>query len=209
MFRNMVTSLFRHERIMTTLPKAKELRKVADRCVTYAKKGTLHHRRLAARLINDPEVLTTLFSEYAQRFENRPGGYTRIMQLGWRKGDAAKMALIELIPDGMDVSKKRRKTTKAADAPAAEVTSKETFEDAAPAEEAVAEAVEAPVAEAEVEEAPAAEAEAPAEEEAPAAEAEAPAEAPAEEEAPAAEAEAPAEAPAEEASADDENKASE
>ena len=112
MFRNMVTSLLRHERIITTVPKAKELRGLADRCITYAKKGSLHHRRLAARIINDPEVLRTLFSEYAERYADRPGGYTRIMKLGWRKGDAAKMAIIELMPEGaVGGGKKKRRAS--------------------------------------------------------------------------------------------------
>ena len=130
MFRNMVTSLLRHERIVTTVPKAKELRGVADRCITYAKKGTLHHRRLAARYIGDKEVLHTLFTEYADRFADRPGGYTRIMRLGWRKGDAAEMAVIELIPAGESVSGGRVRQVQASDADAGEVSSKETFEDA-------------------------------------------------------------------------------
>ena len=82
MFRNMVTSLLRHERIVTTIAKAKELRGLADRMITYAKKGSLHHRRLAARFINDKDVLNTLFTTFAERYADRPGGYTRIMKLG-------------------------------------------------------------------------------------------------------------------------------
>ena len=126
MFRNMVTSLLRHERIVTTVPKAKELRGVADRCITYAKKGTLHHRRLAARYVQDKEVLHTLFTDYAERYEDRPGGYTRIMRLGWRKGDAAEMAVIELVDAEVDVM--RRRPAEDSDSEAGEVTSKETFE---------------------------------------------------------------------------------
>ena len=163
MFRNMVTSLMRHERIVTTLAKAKELRGVADRVITYAKKGSLHHRRLAACLINDREVLSTVFDSYASRYAERPGGYTRIMKLGWRHGDAAPMAIIELMPEGSGGSKKKRRRTKKADAPAvaAEVTSKESFETDAPAEaaadvvveEAAADVVEEAAADVVVEEA--------------------------------------------------------
>jgi len=116
LLRNLVTSLLRHGRITTTVPKAKELRSVTDRMITYAKKGGLHHRRLAARYINDAGVIATLFGDYATRFATRPGGYTRIMKLGPRKGDAAEMAVIELMP-----------ATGAADVQAATVTSKETF----------------------------------------------------------------------------------
>ncbi|MEC8025053.1 MAG: 50S ribosomal protein L17 [Myxococcota bacterium] len=133
MFRNMATSLLRHERITTTVPKAKELRGVVDRCITYAKKGSLHHRRLAARYINDKEVLHTLFTDYAERFADRPGGYTRILRVGWRKGDAAEMAIIELIPAGENVGARTRTRAAATEtaeaAEAAEVTTKETFEE--------------------------------------------------------------------------------
>jgi len=87
MFRNMVTSLLEHERIQTTLPKAKELRGIVDRMITYGKKGTLHHRRLAARYVRNQDALSLLFGEYAERFADRAGGYTRILKLGWRKGD--------------------------------------------------------------------------------------------------------------------------
>ena len=97
MFGNMVTSLFRHERIQTTTPKAKELRSVADKMVTLAKKGDLHSRRLAAKLVNDPEVLAKLFGELGSRFDARPGGYTRVMHVGKRRGDNAPMSIIELV----------------------------------------------------------------------------------------------------------------
>lgn len=127
MFKNMATSLLRHERITTTVPKAKELRGVVDRCITYAKKGSLHHRRLAARYINDKEVLHTLFTDYADRYAERPGGYTRIIRVGWRKGDAAEMAIIELIPEGEGTGRTRERSAPAA--AAAEVTSKESFDE--------------------------------------------------------------------------------
>jgi large subunit ribosomal protein L17 len=95
--RNMATSLFRHERIETTTAKAKELRPYAERLITLARRGDLHARRLAARRIQDREVLGKLFDDIAPRFEGRPGGYTRVLKLGHRKGDAAEMALIELV----------------------------------------------------------------------------------------------------------------
>ena len=95
--RNMATSLFRHERIETTTAKAKELRPYAERLITLARRGDLHARRLAATKIQDREVLGKLFSDIAPRFAERPGGYTRILKLGHRKGDAAEMSLIELV----------------------------------------------------------------------------------------------------------------
>jgi large subunit ribosomal protein L17 len=95
--RNMATALFRHERIETTTAKAKELRPYAERLITLARRGDLHARRLAARRIQDREVLGKLFDDIAPRFEGRPGGYTRVLKLGHRKGDAAEMALIELV----------------------------------------------------------------------------------------------------------------
>ena len=95
--RNMATSLFRHERIETTTAKAKELRPYAERLITLAKRGDLHARRLAGAKIHDREVLGKLFGDIAARFSERPGGYTRILKLGHRKGDAAEMSLIELV----------------------------------------------------------------------------------------------------------------
>jgi large subunit ribosomal protein L17 len=95
--RNMATALFRHERIETTTAKAKELRPYAERLITLARRGDLHARRLAGRKIADREVLGKLFHDIGPRFEDRNGGYTRILKLGHRKGDAAEMALIELV----------------------------------------------------------------------------------------------------------------
>jgi large subunit ribosomal protein L17 len=95
--RNMAINLFRHDRIETTTAKAKELRPYAERLITLAKRGDLHARRLAAQRIHDPEVLRRLFSEIAPKYSSRPGGYTRILKLGPRQGDAAEMALIELV----------------------------------------------------------------------------------------------------------------
>jgi large subunit ribosomal protein L17 len=95
--RNMATSLFRHGRIETTTAKAKELRPFAERLITLARRGDVHARRLAARKIQDRQVLGSLFDEIAPRYAERPGGYTRILKLGNRKGDAAEMSLIELV----------------------------------------------------------------------------------------------------------------
>ena len=95
--RNMATSLFLHERIETTTAKAKELRPFAERLITLGKRGDLHARRLARRLIADRQVLGKLFDDIGPRFTERPGGYTRILKLGNRRGDAAEMALIELV----------------------------------------------------------------------------------------------------------------
>ncbi len=93
----MATSLFRHERISTTTARAKELRPYAERLISLAKRGDLHARRLAARRIGDREVLGKLFDDLGPRYNDRPGGYTRILKLGTRKGDGADMALIELV----------------------------------------------------------------------------------------------------------------
>ena len=97
MFRNMVTSLLRHEKIVTTLPKAKELKRIADKVITAGKKGTPHARRLVNRDVKDVEVLVKLFGDLATRFKSRPGGYTRIVRIGRRAGDNAEMAVIELV----------------------------------------------------------------------------------------------------------------
>jgi large subunit ribosomal protein L17 len=97
MFRNMVTSLLRHERIETTTPKAKELRRIADKIITLGKRGTPHARRIAQREVRETEVVEKLFGPIADRFKARPGGYTRVVRLGRRHGDNAEMALIELV----------------------------------------------------------------------------------------------------------------
>jgi large subunit ribosomal protein L17 len=97
MFRNLVTSLFRHERLVTTTPKAKEIKRLADRFITLAKDGTPHSRRRAHRDVRDVEILNKLFEALGPRFKDRPGGYTRIVRVGRRAGDAAEMAMIELV----------------------------------------------------------------------------------------------------------------
>ncbi len=97
MFRNMVTSLFEHERIVTTKQKAKELRPIAEKMITLAKRGDLHARRQALSYIRSKGVVAKLFGEIQEQFADRKGGYTRIIQTGVRKGDAADMAIIELV----------------------------------------------------------------------------------------------------------------
>jgi large subunit ribosomal protein L17 len=97
LLRNLATSLFRHERIETTTAKAKELRPVAERLITLARRGDVHARRIAGRKIQDRDVLGKLFDDIAPRYAERPGGYTRILKLGTRKGDGAEMSLIELV----------------------------------------------------------------------------------------------------------------
>ena len=95
--RSLVTSLFRHERIETTEAKAKELRKVADKMLTLAKRGDLHARRQALAYITDEDVVRKLFAEVAPKYKERQGGYTRIIKVGVRQGDAAPVVIIELV----------------------------------------------------------------------------------------------------------------
>lgn len=97
MLRNMVTSLFEHERIVTTVPKAKEARRVADKMITLAKQGGLHARRQAYSYIQSKNVVAKLFDEIQSQYADRQGGYTRIIRTGTRLGDAAPMAILELI----------------------------------------------------------------------------------------------------------------
>ena len=97
MFRNMSASLFRHELIRTTLPKAKELRRVAEPLITLAKEDSLHHRRLAFSRLRDRDMVTKLFKELGPRFKDRPGGYLRILKAGYRAGDGAPLAVVELV----------------------------------------------------------------------------------------------------------------
>lgn len=113
LYRNLVTSLFKHERIQTTVPKAKEARSVAEKLITFAKQGDLHSRRMAARKITEPEVLSKLFQEIAPRFADRQGGYTRILRIGPRKGDNAELVILELVdstarPKVKDTLKRKR-----------------------------------------------------------------------------------------------------
>ncbi|HZH04238.1 MAG TPA: 50S ribosomal protein L17, partial [Myxococcaceae bacterium] len=97
MLANLVTSLLEHERVTTTVPKAKEARRIAERMITLGKKGGLSNVRLAARTVRNKTVLSKVFSELKDRYAQRPGGYTRILRMGQRRGDAAEMALLELV----------------------------------------------------------------------------------------------------------------
>lgn len=97
MLRNMATSLFKHGRIETTVAKAKELRQYAEPLITRAKQGDLHARRVVARKIRDGEAMARLFDEIGPRYAERPGGYTRVIKVGHRPGDAADLAIIELV----------------------------------------------------------------------------------------------------------------
>ena len=97
MFKNMAVSLIEHEVIKTTLPKAKELRRVAEPLITLAKEDSVAHRRLAFDRLRDREVVTKLFNELGPRYAERPGGYLRIMKCGFRAGDNAPMAYVELV----------------------------------------------------------------------------------------------------------------
>ena len=183
MLNNMATSLFKHKRIVTTETKAKRLRPIAERLVSFAKRGDLHARRRVMQQILDKGVVHELFVEIAPLVAERQGGYTRITKLGFRKGDNAPMAVIELVLEAVDPKPKSNKvklTNNIATTAAAAVVADEVVEEAA-VEEVVVETpateTESPVVETEapaaevVEEAPAAEVA----EEAPAAEAEAPA----------------------------------
>jgi large subunit ribosomal protein L17 len=97
MFRNMAASLLNHEVIKTTLPKAKELRRVAEPLITIGKNDSVANRRLAFNRLRDREVVTKLFNELGPRYKDRPGGYLRILKMGFRSGDQAPMALVELV----------------------------------------------------------------------------------------------------------------
>jgi len=118
MFRNMVTSFLDKERIRTTLPRAKEVRPIAERMITLGKRENLSARRRALAFIKDPEVVGKLFKTIAPRFAQRRGGYTRIIKLGFRDGDGAQMAILELIgseykPSKAEEGKKGKKAKKA------------------------------------------------------------------------------------------------
>ena len=97
MFANMAASLIKHEQIKTTLPKAKDLRRVVDRLVTLGKRGDLHARRQALSVLRDSEITAKLFDDLAERYKERSGGYSRVLKAGFRYGDMAPMAIIELV----------------------------------------------------------------------------------------------------------------
>ena len=147
LFRNLVTALFEHERIETTVHKAKEARSLAERLITFAKRGDLHARRMAARKVNKPQALQKLFEEIGPRYAERPGGYTRILRLsGARKGDGAEMAILELVdntvrPKSLDTKKRQqaRRILKAEEKAEAKAALLDAAEELAAAEEAVVE----------------------------------------------------------------------
>lgn len=112
MFRNMVTSLLRHERIVTTQVKAKEISRLGEKMITLGKRGDLHARRQAVAFIRSNEVVKKLFSEYAQRYAQRQGGYTRVLKLEPRAGDNAPMALVELVDRPISETKDQRPKVK-------------------------------------------------------------------------------------------------
>lgn len=117
MFRNLLTSLFRHERVLTTEAKAKALRATADEMVTLAKRESLHARRQVLSMVSDPKVVGSLFDTIAARFADRHGGYTRIVHVGPRRGDAAPMVYLELVdrqatPADGDKGKDKKKAEK-------------------------------------------------------------------------------------------------
>jgi large subunit ribosomal protein L17 len=138
---NLATALFEHGRITTTEAKARRLRPLAEKLITKAKRGDLAARRQVLTVVQDKGVVHTLFTEIGPRFENRPGGYTRITKLGPRKGDSAPMAVIELVEESVPTATTRPARTaeapadKPAEAPAAE---EEEPQDTAPADEAAA-----------------------------------------------------------------------
>ncbi len=151
---NLATSLFEHGRITTTEAKARQLRPLAEKLITKAKKGDLHNRRLVLKTIRDKGIVHELFTEIAPKFAERPGGYTRITKVGPRKGDNAPMAVIELVTEAYVAKATTAKPAKAEPAAEAPVET-----EAAEAEVVETEAAETEAPEAEVEEAPAAEAE--------------------------------------------------
>jgi large subunit ribosomal protein L17 len=169
MLANLATSLFEHGKITTTEARARRLRPVAEKLITFAKRGDMHARRQVLTVVRDKSVVHTLFTDIGPSFAERPGGYTRITKLGPRKGDAAPMAIIELVREEAGASRPRRRTRRGATetAPATTATDEvtdETTEAAAPeatateatATEAAAPEAEAPAATA-ADEAPAAE----------------------------------------------------
>jgi large subunit ribosomal protein L17 len=133
MFRNMVTSLFKHEQIQTTDAKAKEIRRWADQLVTLAKRGDLHARRQAMAIIQEKDVVHKLFEEAPKRYADVNGGYTRVVKVGYRPGDAAAVSLVQLVSPELKKKKKPRRKKKAA--PAVETPAPSESMEAASSEE--------------------------------------------------------------------------
>ena len=133
MFRNMVTDFLDKEHLVTTVPKAKELRPVAEKMITLGKQETLHARRRALSFIRTKAVVRKLFDDLAPRFADRHGGYTRIVRIGFRRGDNAELALLEMVGSefqaSADTSKKEKKEAKEAKAEKEEKEEKESKEE--------------------------------------------------------------------------------
>jgi large subunit ribosomal protein L17 len=147
MFRNMVTSFLNHEKITTTDAKAKELRSIAEKMITLGKKGDLHAMRQAASYIRDKKVVTKLFTTIAPRYQERAGGYTRIVKLGLRSGDSASLSLIELVEGAVEKKAPKKSPTKKTVTKSAPAKETKKADVAAKAEEIVT-GQEAPVVEA-------------------------------------------------------------
>jgi large subunit ribosomal protein L17 len=147
LMRNMAAQVIEYKEIKTTLAKAKELRKYVERMITYGKRGSVHHRRLAFKFLQNKEAVTALFEEIAPAYEDRNGGYTRIIKLGNRKGDNAEMSIIQLVgfealAEEKKAKEKKEKASKKTDEHKEEVKSKETPKAKEAAEEVVEEKVE-------------------------------------------------------------------
>lgn len=125
LFSNLTNALLTHEQINITLPRAKELRTFADNMITYAKKGDLNSRRLALAFLRDETVVSKLFSTLAERYKGRNGGYTRVLKAGIRYGDAAQMAIVELVDRDVNAKGAADKARVAAEKAAAEAAEKE------------------------------------------------------------------------------------
>jgi large subunit ribosomal protein L17 len=151
---NLATALFQHGRITTTEAKAKRLRPVAERLITFAKRGDIHARRHVLTVVTDKGVVHQLFTEIAPEFSERDGGYTRITKIGPRKGDNAAMAVIELVRGEPVASKPRRRTRRAAAADGGTAATSTAAASTATATAAAATAVAEPEAETEVDDAP-------------------------------------------------------
>ena len=154
MSRNMVTSLFRYERITTTKSKALEVRKSAEKLITRAKEDTVHNRREAAKFISDEKILNKLFTEIGPRMKERNGGYTRVLKLGFRQGDAADVVILELVDYKLESEEQKAEKKAAKKAPAKEekpkkaaTKSKEAAPEKKPASKKASEKKEEPKAE--------------------------------------------------------------
>ncbi|MEW6386078.1 MAG: 50S ribosomal protein L17 [Thermodesulfobacteriota bacterium] len=109
MLRNLLTALMEHEKVETTRAKAKEVRKWAEQIITLAKRGDLHARRQTLAVVRSKKALTKLFGELKERYQDRPGGYTRLVPLGWRRGDGASLSILELVGCPEKLPKARKK----------------------------------------------------------------------------------------------------